>query len=309
MPVTRRRNVLLSSLVAAIALTGLVAPAASSAAIVGIGDQKPEVFSAPLFRALDVERTRYFTPWNSIYTERARLDAWIKGAQAAGLEPLIAFEKARTMKCPSRSCRPPSVRSYTRAFKAFRRAYPRIRLIQPWNEVNSPTQPTGKSPRRAAEFYNVVRANCRGCTVPAADIQDLSPRTMERYLRTFQRYVRGRPTLWGLHNYSDTNRFRSTGTKAMLRLVRGKIWLTETGGQYQFRGGRSPLPASESRQARSTTYLFRLARTYRSRIQRVYLYQWSANNASDVFDAGLVNPDGTARQAYGVVRANRSSIR
>ena len=72
------------------------------------------------------------------------------------------------MKCPSRSCKPPSVRSFTRAFKAFRKKYPRVRLIQPWNEVNSPTQPTGKNPRRAAEFYNVVRANCRRCTVPAA---------------------------------------------------------------------------------------------------------------------------------------------
>jgi len=191
MRVTRRRNVLLLSVLASLALTGLAAPAASSAAIVGIGDQKPEVFTAPLFRDLDVEKTRYFTPWNSIFTEPQRLKAWVDASRAAGLEPLIAFEKARTMKCPSRSCRPPSVRSYTRAFKAFRKAYPRIRLIQPWNEVNSPTQPTGKNPRRAAEFYNVVKANCRRCTVPAADIQDLSPRTMARYLKTFRRYAKG----------------------------------------------------------------------------------------------------------------------
>lgn len=309
MPVTRRRNVLLLSVLASLALTGLASPAASSAAIVGIGDQKPETFTAPLFRDLKVKRTRYFTPWNSIFTEAPRLKAWIVAAQAAGAEPLIAFEKARSMKCPSRGCKPPSVRSYTRAFKAFRKQYPRIRLIQPWNEVNSPTQPTGKNPRRAAEFYNVVKANCRGCTVPAADIQDLSPRTMARYLKTFRRYVKGSPKLWGLHNYSDTNRFRTTGTKAMLKLVPGKIWLTETGGQFQFRGGRKPLPASESRQARSTTFLFKLARTYRSRIQRVYIYQWSANNTTDVFDAGLVNPNGTPRQAYAVVKRNRRSIK
>jgi hypothetical protein len=146
MRVTRRRNVLLLSVLASLALTGLAAPAASSAAIVGIGDQKPEVFTAPLFRDLDVEKTRYFTPWNSIFTEPQRLKAWVDASRAAGLEPLIAFEKARTMKCPSRSCRPPSVRSYTRAFKAFRKAYPRIRLIQP----GRPSSTTWSRPTAAA---------------------------------------------------------------------------------------------------------------------------------------------------------------
>lgn len=306
---TRRRNLPVLCVLSAVAVTGLVAPASSGAAIVGIGDQKPETFTAPLFRDLNVKRTRYFTPWNSIFTEPERLKAWIDAAQAARAQPLIAFEKARSMKCPGRGCKPPSVREYTRAFKAFRKEYPRIRLIQPWNEVNSPTQPTGKNPRRAAELYNVVRANCRGCTVPAADIQDLSPRTMARYLKTFRRYVKGNPKLWGLHNYSDTNRGRTTGTKAMLKLVPGKIWLTETGGQYRFKGGRSPLPASESRQARATTHMYKIARTYRSRIQRLYIYQWSANNSTDVFDAGLVNPDGTPRRAYQIVRRNRSFIK
>ena len=311
MRLNRRRNLLLLCVLASVALTGLAAPAPSAAAIVGIGDQKPETFTAPLFRDLRVKRTRYITPWNSITAEPERLDAWITAARAAGAQPLIAFEKARSQRCPSRSCRPPSVRQFTSAFRKFRRKYPTIRLIQPWNEVNSPTQPTGRNPRRAAEFYNVVRRYCRGCTVPAADIQDLSVRTMTRYLATFRRYARGNPRLWGLHNYSDTNRNGTERTRAMLRLVPGRIWLTETGGQYQFRGGRSPLAPSESRQARATTHMFRIAnsRAFRRRIQRVYIYQWSVNNADDVFDAGLVNPNGTPRRAYAVVKANQRYIR
>jgi hypothetical protein len=306
---SRRRTPLLLCLIASLAVTALAAPASSSAAIVGIGDQKPETFTVPLFQQLRVKRTRYITPWNSIFTEPERLDAWIKAARAARTEPLIAFEKARTQKCPSRSCRPPSVRSYTRAFKAFRRKYPTIRLIQPWNEVNSPTQPTGRSPRRAAELYNAVRANCRGCTIPAADIQDLSVRTMTAYLRTFRRYARGNPKLWGLHNYSDTNRNGFERTQAMLRLVPGRVWLTETGGLFSFRNPRSTLRPSESRQARAVTHMYRIARRYRSRIQRIYIYQWSPNNTTDVFDAGVVNADNTPRQAYGVVRRNRSFIK
>lgn len=294
---------------ALLALLGLAAPATSSATIVGIGDQNPDTFADRNFRSLDVERSRYFTPWNSITKEPEVLDRWIRAARAAGVEPLIAFNHARGDRCPSRPCSLPSVRAYTRAFRAFRKKYPRIKNIQPWNEVNSPTQPTGKNPRRAAEYYNAVRRYCRGCKVLAADIQDLSPRVMTRYLRTFLRYADGTPRLWGLHNYTDTNRRRQEGTRTMLRLVKGKIWLTETGGIYKRLGSGSQLRPSESRQARATTYMFTLARKYRSRIERVYIYQWKATNSNDNFDAGLVNPDGTVRRAFSVVRKNRRLIR
>ena len=85
--------------------------------------------------------------------------------------------------------------------------------------------------------------------------------------------------------------------------------MTETGGQYQFKGGRKPLRPSASRQAKATAYMYRIARIDRRRIQRVYIYQWSANNSTDIFDAGLVNPDGSPRQAYGIVKRNRRLIK
>ena len=308
----RRRYVLLLCVLSSLGLGGLAAPAPSAATVVGIGDQKPETFADPLFQALNVKRSRYITPWNSIFTEPERLDAWINAARAGGIrETLIVFSHARGDECRNgRGCRLPSVRAYTRAFKAFRRKYPSIKTISPWDEINSLTQPTAKNPRRAAQFYNAVRANCRGCKVVAADIQDLSPRSMTRYLKRFLPHVKGKPRIWGLHNYTDTNRSRSSGTKTMLRLVKGEIWLTETGGIYKRRGSGNQLRPSESRQARATNYLFsRLVRPNRRRITRVYLYQWKVTNADDQFDAGLVNPDGSARKAYQVVRRNRSMIR
>lgn len=305
----RRRSALLLCLTSALGLGYLAGPASAGAAIVAIGDQNVDTFTDPNFRALGVKRARLFTPWDSIFREPERLDAWLRTARAARIEPHVAFNTARSNRCPANPCRLPSVRQYTRAFKAFRRKYPYVRVITPWNEVNSPTQPTGKNPRRAAEFYNAAKANCRRCQVLAADILDLSPRTMTRYLRTFNRYVRGNPRLWGLHNYSDTNRFRSTGTQTMLRLVRGDVWLTETGGIFKFRGGRRPLRASESRQARATTHMFSLASRYRRRIKRLYIYQWKANNEADIFDAGLVAPNGKPRRAYRIVRSHRREIR
>ena len=42
--------------------------------------------------------------------------------------------------------------------------------------------------------------------------------------------ARGRRLIWGLHNYIDANRFRTTGTRSLLRAVPGEVWFTETGG-------------------------------------------------------------------------------
>jgi hypothetical protein len=171
-----------------------------------------------------------------------------------------------------------------------------VRDYSPWNEINHQSQPTFRKPRAAARFYNVVRANCRGCTIIAADVLDQAG--LEKYLRAFLRAANGTPRLWGLHNYSDTNRFRSRGTKALLRTVRGNVWLTETGGIVRF---ADALPYNERRAARATKFMFKLARSNR-RIKRLYIYSWLGEQRGARFDAGLVNPDGSARPAYDVVK-------
>ncbi|MBA2504690.1 MAG: hypothetical protein H0V29_01960 [Thermoleophilaceae bacterium] len=300
----------LAVLVTALAVSA-AKPASSEAVIVGIGDQNPQTFQDQNFRSLGVKRTRVFTPWNSIFTEPERLDTWIQAARRAGAEPLIAFWKARGDKCPARPCTLPSVKAYTRAFKAFRKKYPGIRLYQPWNETNSNTEPTGKKPKRAAEYYNAMRKSCRRCKVVALDLLD--GKNMKKYVSTFKKFVKGKePTLWGLHNYSDTNRSRTKGTKLLLKLVKGEIWLTETGGLTSFTAadGRQILPASEARATRATSFLLnKLVRIDKRRIKRVYLYQWRKTNANDRFDAGIVRFDGTPRPIFNLLRTKRSLFR
>jgi hypothetical protein len=80
--------------------------------------------------------------------------------------------------------------------------------------------------------------------------------------------------------------------------VRGNIWLTETGGVVKF---ADTFPYNEQRAARATKYMFKLARSSR-RIKRLYIYSWLGEQRGARFDAGLVNPDGSARPAYHVVR-------
>jgi hypothetical protein len=291
------------------AQAGREVPPPPDRTVVGIGDQKPETFSQPLFRSLGVRRTRLFTPWNAVFTEPGRLEDWLSAARAAGLEPLVAFNQARGDQCPAYPCTLPSVAAYTRAFKAFRARYPWVTLIQPWNEANGSTQPTAKNPRRAAEFYNVIRANCPGCRVPAADVIDST--NMERWLRTFRRFADGNPRLWGLHNYSDTNRNRTTGTERLLRAVPGEVWITETGGivRFQTRDGRRVFPYDERRAAKATDHMFRIALGYPERVTRLYIYQWSIDFTGNRFDAGLVRANGRPRPGFRVARRYRAWFR
>jgi hypothetical protein len=284
-------------------------PAAGTGPLLAIADQKPQTFADPLFRQLGVARSRLNTPWNSIFTEPDRLDQWLQAARADGVEPLVAFEHARGQPCPAQPCTLPSVGDYTRAVSAFHRRYPWVHLLQPWNEANSATQPTGTQPERAAAYYQAVRKVCPGCVITAADVLDAG--NLERWLGRFKAALHGTPApLWGLHNYSDTNRFRSSGTRRMLASVKGEIWLTEAGGIVSFvtSDGRTALPYDELRAARSIRFLFSLARLSR-RITRIYVYQWKIDFPGNRFDAGLVGSDGKPRPALRILMQHRSLLR
>jgi hypothetical protein len=284
-------------------------PAPGSGPLLGIADQKPQTFSDPLFRRLGVARSRLNTPWNSIFTEPARLGAWLQAARNAGVEPLVAFEHDRGDACPAQPCVLPPVSQYAKAVAAFHRAYPWVHLIQPWNEANSATQPTAHHPERAVAYYQVVRHICPTCSIPAADVLDGS--NLTSWLTRFKAALHGPlPRLWGLHNYSDTNRFRDTGTRKILSLVPGQVWFTEAGGIVSFvtASGRTALSYDEQRAARAIRFLFTLARLS-PRITRIYVYQWKIDFPGNRFDAGLVGQDGRPRPALKVLMGHLSLLR
>jgi hypothetical protein len=299
-----RRELLATGL--AVSALALAAPSAGGATIVGIGEQQPAALLDPLFLDLRLERARVVAPWNVAYVryDRRILDAWLLAADEAGVEPLVSFGAATGSRCPARPCTLPSVRRFARAFAAFQRRWPDVYVVNPWNEANHRSQPTFRNPRRAAEFYNVVRERCFDCSIVAADVIDET--NMVRWLRTFRRYAK-RPRIWGLHNYRDTNPRPGQllgGTRRLLRAVRGEVWLTETGGLVKFvlPEGATLFSFSESRADRATQRMFRLARRYRRRITRLYVYHWQAPSPTSRFDAGLVRPDGTPRPAYFTVK-------
>jgi len=261
--------------------------------VVGIGEQQTAMFDDPRFRALGVNHARLVIAYDAIKVrfERDLADAWMAGARRAGVEPFITFGHSRV-----KPAKLPSVAEFRAAFRAFATRYPDVKVYAPWNEINHASQPTHDNPRRAAQYYNVVREECKGCTVLAGDLLDQAG--MTSYLKRYRRGLRGTPRIWGLHNYADANRFRSSGLTQLLGAVPGEVWLTETGGIVKF--GNS-FPEDQQRAARALTSVMALARRS-PRVKRVYIYNWTGSKPTDRFDAGLVGPDGKPRPAYGALR-------
>jgi hypothetical protein len=232
---------------------------------------------------------------------RAWLDEYLAGVQLAGIEPLVSFGAANGSLCPARPCTLPTSAQFDRAFRAFRARWPWVRTLTVWNEENHRSQPTFRYPEQAARYFNIVQKRCRGCRIVAADVID-DP-NMVRWIARFRTVARG-PRLWGLHNYRDSNPRpgqRYGGTKLLVRTVPGKIWLTETGGIVKFvlPDGHTLFPYSVKRGNVALGRLLRLARAYRHRIERLYVYHWRQDEyGMNRFDSALIGQDGVPRPGY-----------
>jgi hypothetical protein len=252
-----------------------VAAAASAGPIVGLGEQQAGMFRDPHYLRLQVREARFVAPWDA-FDDPYRLqllDEWMAAARAAHVRPLIGF-----VHSARRAGVLPSPRRFAQEFRRFRERYPDVRDWIPWNEANSPGALTEFRPGRAAQYFDVVVRNCRGCRVVAADLLD--SRAMGAWIQRFRRLVRHRPRIWGLHNYSDANRFQDRGTRTLLGLTRGSVWFTETGGvlvRRAYKDGKlfKTFRHSPKDVARTTAHILRLACSS-PRIKRVYVYNFIA---------------------------------
>jgi hypothetical protein len=310
------RSILLRAVLPLALVAALPATASAAKLTVGIGENDPGIFSDPLFPKLGVKNTRLVVSYNVMTRgddELARVRSYLAAADQYGAKVLVTFEHARgnATICNKKKnrkkvqCRLPSPKTYERNIKAFLKAFPTVRQIVPWNEINHFTQPTFKKPKAAAKFTTIARKACKKCTVVAADLLDQADNTRAkkpkfksatRYVKRFRKAYKGPRTICGIHNYSDINRFRSTGTKALVKALGCKqYWLTEAGGIFKFTGFK----ASQKRQLKATKFMFKLASRIK-RVKRLYVYTYFGGVTSR-FDSGLV-AGGKARSSFGVVR-------
>jgi hypothetical protein len=293
------------SLVVLLAAAVLALPGVAGAKpIVGISDQNVSMFGDPLFQPLGISYTRYVTPWDVALKpdslSAVALDAWLNAAAAAGAHPMVAFEHAAGDGCPRNPCALPDPASYRQAMVAFRAKYPQITTLTAWNEANNSTQPTYRKPIDAAQYYLVLKSVCPRCTIVAADVLD--NRIMAKWLKTFSQAAPD-ARLWGLHNWSDTNRFTTTNTQALLDTVKGSVWFTETGGIVAFQtiDGRQTFRPSDARAAKAVRFLFQKLVPLSRRIKRVYIYNW-LSAPTNRWDSGLIDHAEEPRKMYDVVK-------
>ncbi|HEX8103368.1 MAG TPA: hypothetical protein VF533_12200 [Solirubrobacteraceae bacterium] len=289
-------------------LVALLAATATARAQVrvGVSEQTPAALTDPWLAQVPIGHARLITRWDAALRARAPVDAWLAQARAAGLVPMVALSARPGDRCPGSPCLLPSLDDYRAAVRAFRKRWPEVRELTPWNEANHPGQPTAGAPERAAEYYRVVRDECDGCAVVAADVLDSS--SMEQWLTAFRATLGGVPRLWGLHNYADVNRFGSDRTDAFLGAVPGDVWLTETGGLVYLRDehGHDAWTRDVDRAARAVDHLFDVVQA-RPRIGRAYLYQWVERPGED-FDSAIIDAGGTPRPAFDVVRRRLAAL-
>jgi hypothetical protein len=290
--------------------TLVLVPSAEAKYRVGVGDQNVAMFDSARWQSLKLKRTRYMVPWNWNRNAAltAEVTAYMNRARAARQQVLVTFTAPwgcwnGRRYSRSKACRAPSAAAYRKSFGAFDNRFPWVKTYSAWNEVNHASQPTYKKPGLAVRYYDVLRkqARKRKFKVMAADILDTS--NMARYLRAFMRKAKGKPRLWGLHNYQDVNRRTSADTRLMLSMVPGQVWLTETGGIVKFQKFRY----SPKRAAARTKWMLKLANRYdsrqrglRSKVTQLLVYRWFGEPRGARFDAGLVGPTGSPRPAYRV---------
>ncbi len=290
-------------LLVVLAALALLAPATADAkrraapVMLGIGEQHAAMFDDPLFGWLGMRTARIVVPWDvmRIPHDRERVRVWLDKTRLLGIDPVVAF--GRTWDARGHKTLP-TINQFRNAFKRFREMHWDVDTFIPWNEPNHPKQPTWKRPDMAGRFYNAMRAECRSCRIVAGDMLDTPG--MTRYTEKYQRVLRTRPRIWGLHNYGDAYGRKSTATRQFLRITSGQLWLTETGGVVRRPQGRVGVPMARRLRdaAGATRYVLRLA-VSQPRITRAYLYQWAADRHAP-WDSALIGPKRELRPAFKV---------
>ena len=281
-----KRLSILSALLA-LALMGM-ASAAQAKPSIGLADQTPETLKDPRFQKSGVKRYRIAVSHDQIRKGKAgspksnarrllnRQDEFFRLAKQQRLDVMVSFYRTSSVPAKRAARSLPSVAQFRRDFRDFRKRYPQIRKFSTWNEINfKVAQPTGGNPKRAGQFYKMLRKECRGgkCSVLTGDFRPDGSRHDVQWQRTFLKEIGRGPHEWGLIPYLDTNRFTTKLTKRFLKDTgRGNVYVTEVGpiNVFPFGGFRKNL----SRQNKAMRYaLVNFPRVSR-RIKSMYIYHW-----------------------------------
>ena len=306
-------------LIAAPSARGALPPTAS-------GEQKPQMFASPAWQSLQL-RASALPRSVGLGTgpgRRPRSLAFMAAARAHRQDVLVTFTAHRgCYVAPPLLAQPRLPRAGRRGPTARRSAgsttgSPWVRTYSAWNEVNHISQPTFRQPAaRRPLLPRCCAARAAGAASASWPPTCSTPRTCARYVRSFLRQRPGAPAAVGTAQLPGRQPPHVGGhARRCSASSRAAVWLTETGGVVKF-GNSRQFRYSESRAARRTRWMFRLAGRYDTRRRglrssdhaALRLPAGSAQPPGAHFDAGLVSPDGTPRRAYSVVAEHARSHR
>jgi hypothetical protein len=279
-------------------LAALAVAAPASALTIGIADQKPDMFSDPRFQDSGIQFARRAVAWDALTSpgQTAALDEWMNAARAAHVDPLVSFTHSslnrRQLPTPER---------LLYEFRRFRARYPWVTEFATWNEANHCGEPTCHRPELVAAYWRKLRIACPKCKILGAEVLDMP--NMTSWVKAFRRVSKVQPRYWGLHNYIDANRLRTSGTRRLLKATGSAlIWFTETGGIVSRKNRRKvTFPESASHAAIATRFVFDKLVPLSPRNTRVYLYHWNSEPGPKTWDSALIGPGGKPRPAFRVL--------
>ena len=188
---------------------------------------------------------------------------------------------------------------------ALPRPLPVGRHFATWNEANHCGEPTCHRPTLVGPTAEAITRECPSCTILAAELLDMPNMVSGR--ASSAATPRRDPRDWGLHNYVDANRFRTSGTRDC------------SGGEGRrlaHRGGRHRLPREQAGDGQEPGPAARVAGARREgdgagsrpavpispRLTRVYIYAWNASTLRDSWDSALITPGGRGRPALRILQ-------
>ena len=153
-----------------------------------------------------------------------------------------------------------------------------------------------------------MRATCPECKISAPSVLDAP--NMTPWITRFKKGARYPIRIWSIHNHIDANRHRTSGTREFLRITRGEVWFSETGGIVnRWIGSRKITRYNQKNAVGAIRNIFKLARLSK-RVKRIYVYQWSAPpGRRPRWDSGLVGPKGQTRPSLKTLQAQLRRLR
>ena len=271
----------------------LVVPAPAVAApLIGIGEQKPEMFQDARWQALGLTRGALHRRRGTCSTTgAARAARHLDGRRARVRRPRAA--RLRALAAIGAAAQEAAVRRHVRARvpahpQALSRG-PRLDHL----ERGQPPVPADLQPAAARS-----RASTGSCAATAAAAGSSPPTcSTSRACRAGSGGSSAAPItprIWGLHNYGDTNRCAPTRRAGCSASPAGSCGSPRPAGSSSgasTRAGRSRASSrySQRHAARATKHVFGSPASA-ARIRRVYLYHWQAPPIVTNWDSAFLGP-------------------